>query len=117
MPTAVRNSNNVRKKYITKGKKLLDRNEEVVSSLMDGLIRGGFSMVIAGTSSPASGGEHLLSHYLDMYAYNKGREPFAYHGVQVGVGVVIVAGIYERLKELSADDIKERLGLRDKTDY
>ena len=95
------------KRYLNKGKELLNRNEEVITNLMDGLLRGGFSMVIAGTSSPASGGEHLLSHYLDMYAHKRAKEPFAYHGLQVGVGVVVAAKIYERLKGLSIEEIRK----------
>ena len=105
------------KKYLAKGRELLSRNEEVITNLMDGLLRGGFSMVIAGTSSPASGGEHLLSHYLDVDAHKKGKEPFAYHGLQVGVGIVVVAKIYERLAQFSVEEVRKRLIRLDETDY
>ena len=30
------------------------------------VLLSGFGMVIAGSSAPASGGEHLISHYVDM---------------------------------------------------
>ncbi|MCK4817771.1 iron-containing alcohol dehydrogenase, partial [bacterium] len=53
-------------KYIDRGDELIQRKEEIISYLMDGLNAGGFSMVIAGETSPASGGEHLISHFLDM---------------------------------------------------
>ena len=105
------------RKYLTRGRELLNRNEEVISNLMDGLLIAGFSMVIAGTSSPASGGEHLLSHYLDMHAHERAKEPFAYHGLQVGIGVVVAAKIYEMLQDLSIEDVRKRLAQREETDY
>jgi len=96
-------------KYIHKGDELIQREEGVISHLMDGLNAGGFSMVIAGKTSPASGGEHLISHYLDMVAHQQGREPFSWHGLQVGVGIMVSAHIYERLKELSPEEVERRL--------
>ena len=96
-------------KYIHRGEELIQRKEEVISHLMDGLNAGGFSMVIAGKTSPASGGEHLISHYLDMVAHQQGREPFCWHGLQVGVGIMVSAHIYERLKDLSPEEIESRL--------
>jgi len=105
------------KRYLGKGKRLVQREESVISDLMDGLLRGGFAMVIAGTSSPASGGEHLLSHYLDMEACNREEEPFSYHGLQVGIGVVIVSKIYERLGTLNVTEVEKRLARHDEDDY
>ena len=105
------------KKYLMRGKELLNRNEEVINDLMDCLVRGGFSMVIAGKSAPASGSEHLLSHYLDIKNHKRGREPFAYHGLQVGIGIAVVAKIYEMLGELSVEEVRKRLSNRSKADY
>ncbi|MEX2016245.1 MAG: iron-containing alcohol dehydrogenase, partial [Candidatus Hydrogenedentales bacterium] len=36
------------------------------ATVLDALMLSGYSMVLAGSSAPASGGEHLISHYLDM---------------------------------------------------
>jgi glycerol-1-phosphate dehydrogenase [NAD(P)+] len=55
-------------------------------------------MTLAGTSFPASGGEHLVSHVLDMTAGLDGIEP-DYHGRQVGLGTIVAAALYERLLE------------------
>lgn len=71
---------------------------EAVQLLMSGLIRSGVSMAMAGSSSPASGGEHLLSHYWDMTATALGREPDL-HGRQVALGTLIAARLYELLRE------------------
>ncbi|MBM4080263.1 MAG: sn-glycerol-1-phosphate dehydrogenase, partial [Planctomycetes bacterium] len=55
-----------------------------------------YGMAVAGTSAPASGGEHLISHYLDMthYAFGESND---LHGCQVGVGTHVAAAIYDRL--------------------
>jgi len=99
-------------KYIDRGDELLQRKEEVISYLMDGLNAGGFSMVIAGKTSPASGGEHLISHFLDMVAHQQGRESFSWHGLQVGIGIMISACIYKRLKDFSPEQVEKRLSRR-----
>jgi len=104
------------KRYIEKGHLLLKRDREIISSLMEGLNLGGISMVIAGSSSPASGGEHLISHFLDMYAHQNKREIFSYHGLQVGTGIYISAVIYEYLNNLSSGEVKKLL-LKKSIDY
>ena len=103
-------------KYIDKGDELLRRNETVISYLMDGLNAGGISMIIAGETSPASGGEHLISHFLDMFAHHENRELFSWHGLQVGLGIMVSARIYERMKNLSARQVEQRLSHR-QVDY
>jgi glycerol-1-phosphate dehydrogenase [NAD(P)+] len=61
-------------------------------------------MVVAGSSSPASGGEHLLSHYWDMTAHWHGRQGHL-HGAQVGVATLITATLYEKLQRLDPASI------------
>ena len=96
-------------RYINKGGKLVARNKRIIAGLMEGLNLGGLSMLIAGNSFPASGGEHLISHFLDMIAHKQERETFAYHGLQVGLGTMVSASIYERLKLFSTRDVEKRL--------
>lgn len=102
----------IEEEYINQGDKLLRRDRNTIASLMEGLNIGGISMLIAGKSSPASGGEHLISHFLDMCIYTEGREIFAYHGIQVGIGVLIACLIYQRLREISEHEVKKLLSLR-----
>jgi glycerol-1-phosphate dehydrogenase [NAD(P)+] len=66
--------------------------------LFKSLLLSGFSMTIAGTSAPASGGEHLISHALDMSARFEGRKR-SLHGEQVAVGSVIASEIYKKFLE------------------
>lgn len=68
-----------------------------VRTLTEALLRSGCSMAIAGSSSPASGGEHLLSHYWDMTAHWHGRQENL-HGAQVGVATLVTATLYEKLR-------------------
>ncbi len=72
--------------------------------LTEALLLSGMSMKLAGSSSPASGGEHLISHHWDMTAEDEGRVE-GWHGAQVGVTTVTTAALYERLAEMSADEI------------
>lgn len=77
---------------------------EAVARLLTGLLLSGLAMDIAGTSAPASGGEHLVSHYLDMRHFAHGG-PHDLHGRQVGVASLAMAHLYERLLRLDVEDI------------
>jgi len=79
--------------------------------LMEALLRSGISMVLAGSSSPASGGEHLISHLWDMTAHWHGRTP-SLHGEQTGVTTLMSLGLYEKLLALDVDGLRRRM--RDK---
>ncbi len=72
------------------------RDVETIGALSEALIYSGVSMLLAGSSEPASGGEHLVSHVLDMLAHARGELP-DFHGAQVGVGTLVTAALYERL--------------------
>ena len=61
-------------------------------------------MAVAGSSAPASGGEHLISHYIDMTHFAFG-EPHDFHGCQVGVGTITTAAFYEKLTAMDPDTI------------
>lgn len=54
--------------------------------LASSLMMAGISMEIAGSSRPASGAEHLVSHAYDQTA----RQP-SLHGIQVGVASYVIA--------------------------
>lgn len=75
-----------------------------VATVLDALFMSGLSMLVAGSSSPASGGEHLLSHYIDMKQALYGT-PNDLHGTQVGVGTVHCLRLWERLIGLQPDTL------------
>jgi len=63
-----------------------ERDLEGVRLLGTSLMLNGISMEIAGSSRPASGGEHLISHALDLISTRP-----RLHGLQVGVAAYIVS--------------------------
>lgn len=73
---------------------LSSRDEAAVKDLTEALILSGVAMTLVGSSQPASGAEHCLSHFWEMDAVAHGR-PHALHGSAVGVGTVVIASIYE----------------------
>lgn len=73
--------------------------------LMETLLVSGFSMALAGTSAPASGAEHLMSHYWDMEQHCQGQPVRALHGTQVGIGTLLSSMILSRLVSLHGDQM------------
>jgi glycerol-1-phosphate dehydrogenase [NAD(P)+] len=61
------------------------RDPEFLRMLAEGLILSGISMAVAGSSRPASGAEHLISHAIDEALDVDSR-----HGEQVGVATIFV---------------------------
>lgn len=77
---------------------LARREPAAVARLFDALFVSGLAMAVSGKSSPASGGEHLISHYLDMTALaEEGSGEHDLHGLQVGVATLVAASLYDRL--------------------
>ncbi len=80
---------------------LPDADPEAHGALGRALVLSGVAMVVAGSSAPASGGEHLLSHLIDMEALAAKRDT-KLHGAQVGVTTLISAALYQRLLKADA---------------
>jgi glycerol-1-phosphate dehydrogenase [NAD(P)+] len=59
------------------------------------LVLSGFGMTISGGSYPASQGEHLLSHYIDMM--RPAGLPDTLHGEQTGVCALAMARLQDRI--------------------
>lgn len=75
-----------------------------VQLALEALLLSGFGMVIAGSSAPASGGEHLISHWLDMKHALYGT-PNDLHGVQVGVSTVYTLRLWEQVLALDPEAV------------
>ena len=76
---------------------LMRGDAEVVERLVNTLLLAGFGTAIVGNSQPASQGEHLVSHFIDMFAGPD--RPLVFHGEQVGVTTLSVARLQERMLE------------------
>jgi len=72
-----------------------------VRALFEALVLSGCAMTLHGSSLPASGGEHVISHTLDMMSAADGT-PHDLHGRQVGVATIVVAALWQRLMEMRA---------------
>ena len=79
------------------------RQPAALEALFHGLLLTGVAMTMAETSAPASGGEHLISHTLDMMSALDGQ-PHDLHGRQVGIGTVLTAELYRRLMAVESLD-------------
>lgn len=64
------------------------------------LVLSGFGMTIAGGSFPASQGEHLISHYLEMMC--PVGVDLGFHGEQIGVCTLEMARLQHRMLALDA---------------
>lgn len=70
---------------------LVRGDRAAMRSLARTLVLSGFGMTICGGSFPASQGEHLISHYLEMMSPTN-----ALHGAQVGVAAIAAARIQQQ---------------------
>ncbi len=93
--------------YVNEPEAIRDGQEDAIAAMFDALMLTGVAMTMAGTSAPASGGEHLISHALDMFSSVDGH-PHDFHGRQVGVGTVLTAELYRRVLEVESPDLVDR---------
>ena len=73
-------------------------DESEIRKLSEGLIMSAFAMQASGTSRPASGTEHQVSHYWDMEDLCFDGKPVS-HGFKVGIGTLISTATIEFLLE------------------
>ena len=80
-----------------------DRDPEVLGGIMEGLVLTGVAMSLYGNSRPASGCEHHISHYWEMMFEQRRQRPVP-HGIQVGIGTVLILRLTEALRRLPSVD-------------
>jgi glycerol-1-phosphate dehydrogenase [NAD(P)+] len=91
---------------------------EALRALARTLVLSGLGMTICGGSHPASQGEHLISHYIDMFS-PADRGDYL-HGEQVAVATLTMAKIQQEMlaaaaptleaPAISETDLEQRLG-------
>ena len=82
-------------------------------NLIYGLLLSGIAMQLMGNSRPASGGEHHISHFIEMQPDGVGVKNCALHGEKVGVGTILAAAEYHRLATLSEECWGDYPGISD----
>lgn len=87
-------------------------SEEAAGAVMEALVLSGLAMKLAGCSRPASGAEHVVSHYLECYKVVRGIWP-EYHGKKVGVATVLITKAYRKIAETftEVDPVKDPFDL------
>ncbi len=84
---------------VTSAPGIMTRSPESIRSIIEGLILSGMCIGMTGSSRPASGEEHLLSHTWEMLGLIRGKETHL-HGNQVGIGTEIILHVYQYLLQL-----------------
>jgi glycerol-1-phosphate dehydrogenase [NAD(P)+] len=98
--------NEIEPMYFNHPEGLLARSPDEIQAIFNALIYSGLAMTMIGSSAPASGGEHLFSHTLDMMSLVDGI-PHDLHGRQVGLGTLFAAALYDRLRKISRLKFRE----------
>lgn len=75
---------------------LLNRDKDRVLTLTEALLQTGINMALCNDTRPASGSEHIFSHYLVERAIGNGQKPPS-HGASVGFGTLVSTLLYEYL--------------------
>ncbi len=83
------------------------RDKDSVRTLMEALICVGIMMSFAGSSRPASGSEHHLSHFFEIVGIVK-KEPYFAHGIDVAYSTVVTAGIREKILKSTLPNVQYR---------
>ena len=88
--------------------RLAERDAEAATGIARILAWSGISMGVAGTTAPASGMEHTVSHLIEMAMNRRGLDS-AYHGAQVGVSTVVAAVLWSRIRAVLSAEKRPRL--------
>jgi glycerol-1-phosphate dehydrogenase [NAD(P)+] len=76
---------------------LISRDARAIAALTDALVMTGVCMALVSDTRPASGSEHIFSHFMVESALDSGS--FISHGVSVGFGTLISTLLYRYLLE------------------
>ena len=89
-------------KIVALADKVKGEDEEAAGAIMEALVLSGLAMKLALSSRPASGAEHVVSHYLECYKLARGVWP-EFHGKKVGVATVLINRIYHNIADRVED--------------
>ena len=81
-------------------------NTVFLKELAHGLVRSGFAMCIWGTSRPASGSEHKISHSIDHFCPRRN----GLHGEQVGIAAIFTMALQDNPSLHAARAFYDRIG-------
>lgn len=89
------------------------KDPSAAGAIMDALIVTGCAMQLAHCTRPASGAEHIISHFWEIHKLEQGIWP-DYHGKKVGLATCLLLPIYKSLLDYDKVNLlPERLDLDD----
>lgn len=97
---------NTVQKTVPLAKKLLERDENALKTLMEALVVVGIAMSYVGYSRPASGSEHHLSHFFEITGIID-NEPYFCHGTDVAYSMLAVQKLREEILKKDVPEKKE----------
>ncbi|MCL1951711.1 MAG: iron-containing alcohol dehydrogenase [Oscillospiraceae bacterium] len=74
---------------------------ETAGAIMEALVMTGLAMTLAGCTRPASGCEHMISHFWEIKKLERG-ELSDFHGRKVAVATLLAAELYHALASVEA---------------
>lgn len=93
-------------KVVDHAEGIAKREEEAILYLIEALMLTGVAMALVGISRPASGAEHMLSHYWEMDFIAKKKFP-ELHGIKVGIATPIIAEVFEMMEDDIPDCVQD----------
>lgn len=93
---------NCAKQVADNGQRIVNREPLAIKQLAQALIDVGVEMSYAGSSRPASGSEHHLAHFFEIYSLEHGKQHRP-HGIDVGCAAYFTALLREKIIESSTE--------------
>lgn len=88
--------------------KVTENDEQTAMAVFEGLVKTGIGMSLVKTSRPASGTEHILSHFWECKKLLEGKLS-DFHGRKVGVATLLIMKEYEKFAGFEDVKIKEEV--------
>ncbi len=88
--------------------KVTQEDEETAGAIMEALVLAGLAMKLGDSVRPASGTEHIISHFWEIKKLEQGLIS-DFHGRKVGVGTLYTAKIYHWLAKQDIHFVPENL--------
>jgi len=70
------------------------------AALMEGLVLSGLAMTLSNATRPASGAEHIVSHFWEIMKL-RARKPSDFHGRKIAVATLLISRLYHTLADIS----------------
>ncbi|MDR1892943.1 MAG: iron-containing alcohol dehydrogenase, partial [Oscillospiraceae bacterium] len=90
-------------RVVSMADRVAQNDTNTAAAIMEALVMAGLAMSLAGCTRPASGAEHIISHFWEIKKLEQGLLS-DFHGKKVGVASLLTADMYQRLAGASDID-------------